>query len=815
MSTTTAAANGPMISATASAMQGLSASFASESTKEELHDRILHQQQSSSAGRSVLDYENLEELKLALEERMEYIGYPCEYPPSGGKHSDWLLPVPDEQAEPQTVENEIQRLWTLKSYLLLDADQEEAFEELTRKAKEAFGVPTSLISLVDLGRQFLFSGVEDGAPRETSRTSAFCSHTILSKTGICVVPDTLRDARFRENNLVTGGPKLRFYAGVPLISPEGYKLGTFCVEGPEPRPQGLTHEEQLLLKGFAKDAMDLMVQRRQRIQTAHKNANVLGNEDLRKHAAVTTNLGSDIYARYSHHCVVAMRLFQEAVQTLMHLEDSNNTKPGGGGPSMVVSTQRQEQMAQLLERFRTGTDDASVMQSLTKLLETDQIPMPPHVHYPNTVTANTIPGLFSSIDTLSRWRYHAPPALIFHEPFHVAMEPAVIEKSFFDDMSFLIPLEQASKATLFNMGLVHYHWGGADSAMQFFDLAASLSGIHEATSFDPVVLACLNNMAQIHLQYGRVHDAMAMLSDALTRGNAALTTIYGNDDDDDYDDDYLEQEEDHQDSGMKNEDGKRYRESARRPSGSKKREADARRTRRLRRKLARTLLNMGSVQFFKCDYDAAMGTCNDALMLLHTNMDEIEVAAIWYNIALLHYHKGNKLEALEKLEQFLQLAPHVLSSPASCTQCFDATCCNNNGTDKSSSSSNNGQPSSSSSSENIIETQQQALSLLRNGCSGNNHLQIAEALHRKGKIYFEMGNLYEAMTPLNEALRVRHAILGENHPTVAETLCLIGKVLQEREEYDVSLCFLKTIYLQTREVQLNCVISTIPVFSLR
>jgi hypothetical protein len=166
-------------------------------------------------GRSVVDYVDEKELLAALET----------VTPQGIASNDWMLPVPDPEAEEQTAEGEMARLLTLKSYLLLDAENEEAFDKLTEEAREIFGVPTSLISLVDLSRQFFFSNT--GADvRETPRDMAFCSHTILNKKGIVVVNDTKEDERFKNNPLVTQAPFLRFYAGAPLISPEGHKVGS-------------------------------------------------------------------------------------------------------------------------------------------------------------------------------------------------------------------------------------------------------------------------------------------------------------------------------------------------------------------------------------------------------------------------------------------------------------------------------------------------------------------------------------------------------------------------------------------------------------
>lgn len=82
-----------------------------------------------------------------------------------------------------------------------------------------------------------------------------------------VVPDASKDFRFQANPLVTGPPNIRFYAGAPLISPEGYKLGTFCIIDSVARPSGLTEEEALSLRDLASTAVQLLVDRRQRLES--------------------------------------------------------------------------------------------------------------------------------------------------------------------------------------------------------------------------------------------------------------------------------------------------------------------------------------------------------------------------------------------------------------------------------------------------------------------------------------------------------------------------------------------------------------------
>ena len=184
-------------------------------------------------------------------------------------------------SSPPIPANDVARVAALRALGILDTPPEPNYDDLTRLAAQICQVPIALISLVDADRQW-FKARVGLDPAETPRELSFCAHAIAEpQTDVFVVPDASADPRFAANALVTGAPHIRFYAGTPLVTHDGWALGTLCVIDRAPRQ--LTPDQLHALTTLRRHILDALELRR---IIARQNTVIADLDETRRHLDV-------------------------------------------------------------------------------------------------------------------------------------------------------------------------------------------------------------------------------------------------------------------------------------------------------------------------------------------------------------------------------------------------------------------------------------------------------------------------------------------------------------------------------------------------
>ena len=194
-------------------------------------------------------------------------------------------------------DNESERQANLDLYEILDTFPEEAFDAITSIAAHICGTPIALISLIDKDRQW-FKSHHGLAVSETPRDFAFCAHAILEPDQLFVVEDAQLDNRFFDNPLSTGDPNVIFYAGAPLISSEGFPLGTLCVI--DNKPHTLNSDQRKALADLSNQVIAQIELRRNLKELKSKN------EELSRYAhLISHDLRSPMQSIYQLSKIIA------------------------------------------------------------------------------------------------------------------------------------------------------------------------------------------------------------------------------------------------------------------------------------------------------------------------------------------------------------------------------------------------------------------------------------------------------------------------------------------------------------------------------
>ncbi len=194
--------------------------------------------------------------------------------------------------KPSIPVNETERISSLNGYAIMDTLPEEDFDRIASLAAQILSTPVSCVSLVGNERQWFKSHIGTSIT-EAPRSLSFCAHAILNPNEVCVVPDSRQDKRFIGNPIVEGEPRIIFYAGAPLVNPDGHALGTLCVI--DHKPHHPTKRQIEALRALSNQTVTLIELRKSLIELKGVNAELA--KDLKR----KSTLLKDVHHRVNNH----------------------------------------------------------------------------------------------------------------------------------------------------------------------------------------------------------------------------------------------------------------------------------------------------------------------------------------------------------------------------------------------------------------------------------------------------------------------------------------------------------------------------------
>ena len=188
---------------------------------------------------------------------------------------------------PQPYLSEDERLKELESFSILRTIPESDYNDLASLAAQICNTPVSMVSLLEDNCQW-FKATHGTDLKETPRSISFCGHAINDSSDVFIVEDATKDERFYDNPLVTGPPFIKFYAGVKLVSDNGYPLGTLCVN--DTKPSKLNADQIKGLKALSKQTMNILNLRKSKIDLEKALSEVNEkNQELERFASIAAH----------------------------------------------------------------------------------------------------------------------------------------------------------------------------------------------------------------------------------------------------------------------------------------------------------------------------------------------------------------------------------------------------------------------------------------------------------------------------------------------------------------------------------------------